>query len=516
MNSARVHARNLAANWIGHGANMVVLFFLSPFVLHTLGTIQYGIWSLLTVVTGYMGILDLGVRASTGRHVALYVGKEDHKSVDETIRTSVTFFSLIGLLIVAVGAALGWVFPRAFSSVPAEYHGLVGLLLPILAMNLWLTTFRAVLASVLIAHDRFDLTNAVDLVMLGLRTVGTIVVLNAGMALGGLTMVVVGCNLVGTVLIWILARKTYRRLRVWPLLFSKPRMREILGYGVAAFVSAIAFKVIGQTDLVIVGAVISVKEAATYSVGAMLIYYSATFIQRIGSTFFPPVQRAVARGEMGSARWLFFRQIRLAMIIGLPMYVGFIIFAEPFIRLWMLDPTFPQSAVEAAATVMVILAGSKMLYLLTIGSDGLLAAMGHIRFNAGIAIAEAILNLGLSLVFILVFRWGLAGVAAGTLISRAAVRTFIQPWYACKKAGIAWGSFLGRIGGVGLLAVAIFVAPCLAIRHLMETTSWAIFSLQVAAALAAYCPIALWVLLPAADRKRLWQRLRHPAGGKSG
>lgn len=516
MSGARVHARNLAANWIGQGANMVVLFFLSPFVLHTLGVVQYGIWSLLTVLTGYMGILDLGVRASTGRHVTLYIGKGDHKSVDETIRTSLAFFSLVGFLVVAVGVGLGWVFPRAFSSVPVEYHGLVMILLPILAVNLWMTAFRAVLASVLIAHDRFDLINAVDLVVLALRTVGTVVVLKAGMALGGLTMVVVGCNLVGLLLVRVLAGRTYRRLRVWPLLFSKPRMREILGYGIAAFISAIAFKVIGQTDLVIVGAAISVNETATYSVGAMLIYYSATFIQRIGSTFFPPVQRAVARGEMGSARWLFFRQIRLAMLLGLPMYVGFIVFAEPFIRLWMLDPAFPQSAVERAATVMVILAGSKMLYLLTIGSDGLLAAMGHIRFNAGVAAVESILNLGLSLVFVLVFGWGLAGVAAGTLISRAVVRTFVQPWYACKKAGIAWGGFLVRIGGAGLLAATMFVAPCLAVRYLIETTSWAIFSLQVAVALAAYCPIALWVLLPAADRKRLWQRLRRPAGRKVG
>ena len=61
MNRARIHARNLAANWIGHGANLVVLFFLSPFVVHTLGKVEYGIWSLLTVLTCSMGVLDLGV-----------------------------------------------------------------------------------------------------------------------------------------------------------------------------------------------------------------------------------------------------------------------------------------------------------------------------------------------------------------------------------------------------------------------------------------------------------------------
>ncbi|GAG42518.1 unnamed protein product, partial [marine sediment metagenome] len=62
MSESRIYARNLAANWTAHGANMVVLFFLSPFIVHTLGKVEYGIWGLLSVLTGYMGIFDLGIR----------------------------------------------------------------------------------------------------------------------------------------------------------------------------------------------------------------------------------------------------------------------------------------------------------------------------------------------------------------------------------------------------------------------------------------------------------------------
>ena len=43
MSTAKIHARNLAANWTAHGANLVVMFFLSPFVVHTLGKVEYGI-----------------------------------------------------------------------------------------------------------------------------------------------------------------------------------------------------------------------------------------------------------------------------------------------------------------------------------------------------------------------------------------------------------------------------------------------------------------------------------------
>jgi O-antigen/teichoic acid export membrane protein len=498
-------------NWGAHAANLVVMFFLSPFLVHTLGRMEYGIWSLLWVLTGYMGVLDLGVRASTGRHVILYLGKEDHEKVDHTIRTGLGFFTLTGGLVVAIGSLIGWVFPSAFSSVPTEYHGLVKVLLPVMALNVWLSALAAVFSSVIVAHERFDIARGIDLAVLAIRTVGTVFALKWGYGILGLTVVVVVCNLVGLLANWAVARRIYRRLRAWPLMLSKQRARELLGYGIAAFISAIAVKIIGQTSLVVVGAAINVSAVTVFSVGAMLIYYSSTFLDHIGSTFFPPVQRAAARSELGTMRWLFLRQVRLGMILGLVLNVGFIVFARPFIRLWMLGPEFPESAVSEAAMVMAILAGSKLLLLPTIGSNELLAATGHIWFTATISIIEAGVNLGLSISFVLVLRWGLAGVAAGTLVARVLVRTFVLPWYACRRAGISWPGFCVRIGGPGILSGALFAAVCLAIRAMVRTDSWPVFGISILLALVCYAPIASLILVPSADRKRVYRELARRA-----
>ena len=116
----------------------VVMFFLSPYVVGKLDAVAYGIWSLLTVLTGYMGIFDLGVRASVGRHIALYLGKKDKQGVDETIRAGFGFFSLTVLVILAVAIFLGWSFPVLFKGVPPEYYYMVRILLPIMMVNVWL------------------------------------------------------------------------------------------------------------------------------------------------------------------------------------------------------------------------------------------------------------------------------------------------------------------------------------------------------------------------------------------
>jgi O-antigen/teichoic acid export membrane protein len=511
--SRRIYARNLLANWLGHGANMVVLLFLSPFVVHTLGKVEYGIWSLLTVLTGYMGILDLGIRASTGRYVILYLGRGDHQKVDETIRTGLGFFAGVGVLIQVAAALIGWVFPIAFADVPLQYHGTVRLLLPLLAVNVWMSAFASVVGSIMPAHDRFDLRCGLDLTVLTFRTAGTVYALMMGYGLVGLSLVVVACNVLALLGSWYLSHRIYPGLKVWPLKYSRDRLRELFTYGFYALIGTISIKIIGQTDLIVTGWLIGIREVTVYSVGAMLIYYSSTIIEQINQTLFPPVQRAVARGEMGPARWLFFRQVRLSMILGLPMNVGFIVFGTAFIRLWMLKAEFTQADVLKAGMVMAILAGSKLLILFNSGSETLLAALGYIRFSAIVSVLHAMLNLGLSLFFVMVLKWGLAGVAAGTLVGRLIGGTFILPWYACRKVNLNWWRYLADIGGRECASILAFGAACIAIHWTMPCTSWMLFWVQVALALVCYLPVAWVALVPKDDKKRLlgWLRKRRLA-----
>ena len=252
-------------NWLGHGASLVVLFFLSPFIVHSLGQVEYGLWSLLTVLTGYMGVLDLGIRASTGRYIILYLGKNQPRAVDETIRTSLGFYSGLGLLVITAGLILGWVFPAIFRSVPAEYHLIAQVLLPLLALNIWLAALQGVFTSILIAHERFDLARGIDLGLLAIRTVATVLALSWGYRIAALAFVAVGSNVLAVVANYLVARRVYPVLRVWPLLLHRTRLRELFGYGLAAFVSAVSVRIIGQTDLVIAGAAIGVSAAAVYS-----------------------------------------------------------------------------------------------------------------------------------------------------------------------------------------------------------------------------------------------------------
>ncbi len=235
------------------------MFFLSPFIIHTLGMAQYGIWQLLTVLTGYMGVLDLGVRASTGRYIVLYLGKGDLEKVDETIRTGLGMYTVLGGVILVAGCIIGALFPLIFPTMSPEYRLIVAVLLPVLAVNLWISAFQTVLSSVLAAYDRFDLARGADLSVLAVRTVGTVIALNSGAGLVGLTVAVVGSNVLGLLINYHFACRVHHGIRVWPLMFNRERIRELYRYGIGAFIITVSAKIIGQTDLVLVGNLINLR-----------------------------------------------------------------------------------------------------------------------------------------------------------------------------------------------------------------------------------------------------------------
>ena len=175
MNTARVYTRNLLANWTAFGANLLVMAFLSPFIMHTLGKEVNGIWTVVNTLITHLGIMDMGIRAGTGRYVVYYVGLNDNEKVNQTIRCGLGFYSVAGLVIFIAALVLGVYVPRISERIPSAYHTVFGLVLPLMAINLWINAGQAVLSSVLSAHDRFDLTRGADLGALIVRTIGTII-----------------------------------------------------------------------------------------------------------------------------------------------------------------------------------------------------------------------------------------------------------------------------------------------------------------------------------------------------
>lgn len=89
-----VLARNILANCTVLVADVLVALFLTPFIVSRLGLLNYGVWSLLNSLVGYMGLIDLGIRGSVGRFLNVSLAYEEPDRVREVINASLAFLIL--------------------------------------------------------------------------------------------------------------------------------------------------------------------------------------------------------------------------------------------------------------------------------------------------------------------------------------------------------------------------------------------------------------------------------------
>jgi len=98
---------NVVSNWGGFTLSGLVNFALAPFVVRHLGNTYYGVTVLLLSLTGYLGLLDLGVRGATTRYIARFHSQSDHDSSSRFVSSALILFSLIGVLAILVCLGLG-------------------------------------------------------------------------------------------------------------------------------------------------------------------------------------------------------------------------------------------------------------------------------------------------------------------------------------------------------------------------------------------------------------------------
>ena len=80
MSLARTLVRNIASNWAGYAVHVAVAFFLNAVCYSSLwGETRYGIWTLVIGITGYYGLLDLGVASGMTQYLTRYLAANDDR-----------------------------------------------------------------------------------------------------------------------------------------------------------------------------------------------------------------------------------------------------------------------------------------------------------------------------------------------------------------------------------------------------------------------------------------------------
>lgn len=498
--SSRVTARNIAANYGGYIVNIAVAFFLSPYVVHTLGDTWYGIWTVLMSIAGSMGLIELGVIVTTGRMVNFHNGRDDPRMVAAVVNLSLLFFLLIGPLLTAATWLFGDALVGAIKDIPPEEFELVGYAMIILAANIGVGLVTSVFAVLLQARDRFDLKNAADITTVLMRTLGTVLVLEAGYGIWGLAWVTLGAGLVRLIGMLLLAA----RWGYWPKfgwrLINREAVREMTGFSGWAFINSAAARIFLYTNAIIVGAVLGAAEVTYFSIALMLVDYAFTLAQQAANALTPELNRTAGKSNKSVMRQVTLNGMQLTAALGIPIMLGVVFFADPFIGLWMGD-----KYATAAATVAMILALGKLSGVLS-GPFGIaIWSMGNIKFTALINLAMAVMNAVGGYLILKFTDFGLTGISVVTALALISVNALAIPLFGTHLMEWPRLQFVGAVLRNLLPAILYYSAVAWALSTSGWIQGWLSFLLVGLGSLLIYAPFAwFWLIRPfVAGRRQL-------------
>lgn len=381
--------------------------FTTPFMLRRLGPAAYGVFAMVSAVSGQLSNLELGFGQATIVYLARARAAARPQEERAILETSAFVFLGGGLLAAAVlAAASGWL-THSFFNVPVELLGPAGSAFRLGALILGVSFLASFLSSVLQALGRLGWLNATRGAIGTASALGTVAVVALGAALRGVFRTQAVVAVAGLLLLALGAR----RARALP----RPRLdrrtaREMARFGLIVFLAGIAYQWMINGPPLVLGALVNAAEIPAFSVPHVVLQKLAMLVAAASLAFLPFASAASAGPADGALVGAFRAHLRLTLL-GMGAVAAYLaVFAHPLLSAWV-GAAFAQ----AAAPCLRLLAVAGLVLALSGPPADVARAAGKplwvLVYTAVVAVA------GLTGSLLLVPRWRAAGAAAAFLLA---------------------------------------------------------------------------------------------------
>jgi O-antigen/teichoic acid export membrane protein len=497
--------KNISSSWFGLATNLVVGFLLSPFILHHLGDDAFGLWVLVFSLTGYYGLFDFGIRSSIVRYVAQFKATGEKDNLNRFINTSLCTYGGTGLVLLMVTIG-GSFYVDSLFRIPAALHWDAKVLFLVVGTAVALGFPLSVFAGVLEGLQKFNWLSLTQAGYNVARAVLIVVALKRGGGLLTIALISMILNLC-TYAVYFAVVQRELAVRFALRYVDRASFRKMVSYGSITFVATIASQLRFYSDATVIGIFIGSAAITYFSIGWKLVAYSSNVTQSMAQIFTPMSSQFNATGDTERLRRILVMGNRACALIVLPISAALIILGKSVIEVWV-----GAKYVPIAYTVLVLLIVSESTQMAQSASGKILFGMARHRTAAFVWLAEAVVNLILSIV--LLHYYGVIGVAIGTTIPQLCTNLFFLPEHLCRVLGMRLRTFVSQTYLAPALLCAPLIGALLLMQHFFVAHTYLELAAQAAVGGLVYGVGLLWFLLTKEQmglELRKFARFRQPA-----
>lgn len=454
--------------------NYVALFFVTPITIRMLGKQEFGLYSLVTSVIGYLALLSLGLGSA---YVRFYfrVKSDKYKYSVENLN-GMYFLTYLVISAVVVIFGIGFII---FSNnifgpkLTTEELFIAKILLAILIFNLATTFIFSIFWSYLRAIERFVTLEIVHLIKVLLGPMITIPLLLLGFGSIGFVAATTAVTTLVEIIVVIYAVKK-AEIKFKFNVFDKQLFKEILAYSLFIFGFQLFDQLNNGVDNMILGWTGGTEIVSIYAVGASIAAIVLSLPNGIISVSIPEINRVATledrEKKLLQINTLQVRYGRMIFMIIAFIVSGFIILGLPFLDLWA------GVGYSEAYLIVILLTVPKMYgYTLAVSSEYIKAENRH-KTRLTIYGITILINIGVSIPLAI---WiGPLGAAIGTAATYS-LYIFFMHFYFTKKIGLSLNSFWLQLLKITII-YALTIAPFFALTFYVNMYNiWIFLSIGV-------------------------------------
>lgn len=391
--------------------NVLVKFIYTPFLLRALGQNEYGLFSLVMSIVGYLAILDFGFGSAVTRYTIKYNTEGDRENLYKLYSTVSIIYVIIGILAFSICFLLGFFTPQLFSStMTAEEVSKIRIMMFLCGINLLFTFPLQISASVLVAHQKFIFKNGINLIRTFLQPAVLVLLLYFVhiKSVGAITVVTL-FNLLSYLSFYIYS---VRKLGFkFSMKFFEPRMiGDLLTFSVWMFLVSVFEHLQYNSGQFIIGLFQGSDVVAVWGIAMIFILNYRSLSTAITNVFLPTYISNTFKRDIDAIQSTTYKVTRLQAYVLFLIITNFILFGQFFIDIWA------GEEYHYAFLVALIVMAPMTIALLLDFSYLLQIATNKLRFRI------ITLFTGFVLSFLIVFFWkgitlvSYAYVVAGSIV----------------------------------------------------------------------------------------------------
>lgn len=471
-------------------------FLFTPICTRMLGQGEYGVYSLVFSMIGYLGIFDLGFGSALIRYSSRL--RAEGKDVRNLYGMFLVFYLIIGAAAAVLGVVIYVNIPTFYAAkLTGEEIELLKAMFLLMLFNTTLNFPANVFSSIVQAHEEFvfyRVINIANTVLIPL--VGTVFLL---FGYGALQLIQI--NVFFSILSYVLTvafcfRKLHVRFGFEP--FPKEFYKEIFGYCFFLFADLLISQIYDGTDQILLGRLCGASMVAVYSIGVKFELYYQYLSASIANVYLPHISGLAAREDgLKEMNEILLRVGRFQFLLLLFALCGFTVFGQEFMTLWV-----GEEYRDGYWIALLIMVPTLFSQAQTIGLSVLQALNKH-RVRSIMFFFIALFNIAISIP--LAIRFGGIGAAMGTCIGYVLGQIGFMNWYYYKRIGLDIPACWRMYGSILLRYVPVLAIFALA--NLLPGSGWGMLFVKIGLGVLLVIPYYLAVVLNAEERKAILSKI---------